>query len=77
VDKTLVATSKFLSLVLRHQPESIGLSLDTNGWADNRDTEQAFGVEFGQFDKLTDGTLLPVATTFSDFLKWCMSKDHG
>lgn len=26
--------SKFLSLVLRHQPEKIGLSLDENGWAD-------------------------------------------
>ena len=26
--------SKFLSLVLRHQPERIGLQLDENGWAD-------------------------------------------
>lgn len=26
--------SKFLSLVLRHQPELIGLTLDENGWAD-------------------------------------------
>lgn len=26
--------SKFLSLVLRHQPEAIGLTLDENGWAD-------------------------------------------
>jgi putative RNA 2'-phosphotransferase len=26
--------SKFLSLILRHQPESIGLMLDENGWAD-------------------------------------------
>lgn len=29
----LVKTSKFLSLVLRHQPEVIGLTLDANGWA--------------------------------------------
>ena len=29
-----IRTSKFLSLVLRHQPESIGLALDANGWAD-------------------------------------------
>ena len=28
-----VKTSKFLSLVLRHQPEAIGLALDPNGWA--------------------------------------------
>lgn len=26
--------SKYLSLVLRHQPEAIGLQLDANGWAD-------------------------------------------
>ena len=29
-----VKVSKFLSLVLRHQPEAIGLTLDPNGWAD-------------------------------------------
>ncbi|MBD2799994.1 RNA 2'-phosphotransferase [Xenorhabdus sp. M] len=27
-------TSKFLSYILRHQPESIGLTLDSEGWAD-------------------------------------------
>ena len=25
--------SKFISLVLRHKPEEIGLTLDSNGWA--------------------------------------------
>ncbi len=30
--KNLVSTSKFLSLVLRHQPEVIGMELDANGW---------------------------------------------
>ncbi|WP_165230597.1 RNA 2'-phosphotransferase [Aquisphaera insulae] len=30
----LVRTSKFLSLVLRHKPEEIGLTLDANAWAD-------------------------------------------
>jgi putative RNA 2'-phosphotransferase len=29
--------SKFLSLVLRHKPETIGLSLDHQGWADTRE----------------------------------------
>lgn len=29
-----VRISKFLSLVLRHQPEKIGLALDPQGWAD-------------------------------------------
>ena len=30
----LVRTSKFLSYILRHKPESIGLSLDAEGWVD-------------------------------------------
>ena len=32
--KELVRKSKLLSLVLRHEPGAIGLSLDGNGWAD-------------------------------------------
>ena len=32
--KNDVKISKFLSLVLRHEPEAIGLHLDTEGWAD-------------------------------------------
>lgn len=31
---TVVDTSKLLSYVLRHRPDSIGLQLDANGWAD-------------------------------------------
>jgi putative RNA 2'-phosphotransferase len=34
MDRELVSTSKFLSLVLRHRPDTIGLTLDENGWAD-------------------------------------------
>jgi putative RNA 2'-phosphotransferase len=30
--RELIATSKFLSLVLRHQPEAIQLELEANGW---------------------------------------------
>ena len=34
MDKSDVKTSKFLSLVLRHKPEVIGLTLDEGGWAE-------------------------------------------
>lgn len=34
MEPQLVKLSKFLSLVLRHQPEVIGLALDDQGWAD-------------------------------------------
>jgi len=33
-ERQLVSISKYLSYVLRHKPESIGLTLDANGWAD-------------------------------------------
>jgi putative RNA 2'-phosphotransferase len=33
MDPELTKTSKFLSLVLRHRPERIGLTLDEEGWA--------------------------------------------
>jgi len=33
-DKQLRNTSKFISLILRHQPEAIGITLDEHGWAD-------------------------------------------
>jgi putative RNA 2'-phosphotransferase len=44
MDKRL---SKFLSLILRHKPETIGISLDEHGWAD--------------LDELLEGILLPAA----------------
>lgn len=31
-EKQITSISKFLSLVLRHQPETIGIELDQNGW---------------------------------------------
>ncbi|MEZ5017702.1 MAG: RNA 2'-phosphotransferase [Flavipsychrobacter sp.] len=33
-EKEKVKLSKFLSLVLRHQPEKIGIELDQNGWVE-------------------------------------------
>ena len=32
-DRSRTKLSKFLSYILRHSPESIGINLDTNGWA--------------------------------------------
>ena len=29
----LTSTSKFVSLILRHKPETIGIQLDEHGWA--------------------------------------------
>lgn len=42
--------SKFLSLVLRHDPGKIGISLDENGWTDCRDLIAAAGRYGRTFD---------------------------
>ena len=28
------STNKFMSLILRHHPDAVGISLDNHGWAD-------------------------------------------
>lgn len=33
MNNNIIKTSKFLSLILRHQPETIGLELNESGWA--------------------------------------------
>lgn len=48
-DKQITQLSKFLSLVLRHQPETIGIQLDQSGWADITELiERAnnYGIKF-------------------------------
>lgn len=48
-EKQLTHISKFLSLVLRHQPETIAITLDQNGWTDVKDLiEKAnnYGIKF-------------------------------
>ncbi|RYD56544.1 MAG: RNA 2'-phosphotransferase [Sphingobacteriales bacterium] len=50
-EKQLTKTSKFLSLVLRHQPETIGIELDNNGWTDVKtliERANAYGVELDE-----------------------------
>jgi len=33
-EKKIISVSKFMSRILRHDPESVGIILDENGWAD-------------------------------------------
>jgi len=33
MDRSLISLSKFVSLVLRHEPQRVGLALDSQGWA--------------------------------------------
>lgn len=48
-DKQITHISKFLSLVLRHRPETIGIQLDQSGWTDITELiEKAnnYGIKF-------------------------------
>ena len=48
MDPSLVSTSKFLSLVLRHRPQAISISLDDAGWVaipDLLEAANAYGKE--------------------------------
>jgi len=45
--------SKFLSLILRHQPEKIGLKLDENGWATINDILKKSKLRFS-FEELEE-----------------------
>jgi putative RNA 2'-phosphotransferase len=47
--KQTTQISKFLSLVLRHKPETIGIELDQNGWADVKsllEKSNKYGLQF-------------------------------
>jgi len=43
VDRRTIRTSRFLSYVLRHNPDSIGLRLDESGWAELSDLIRCAG----------------------------------
>lgn len=49
----LTHLSKFLSLILRHQPQTIGLQLDPNGWAGVDELIQKAAHYGVQFDRAT------------------------
>lgn len=44
--------SKFLSLVLRHKPEKVGLRLDRNGWAETSDILLKLGMSEAELHEI-------------------------
>ncbi len=65
------ATSKFLSYVLRHAPESIGLTLDAQGWADVGDLLAKANAS----GTLLDEAGLRAAVAESDKKRFTLSED--
>ena len=48
-DKSL---SKFISLILRHKPETIGIKLDENGWADVNELLAGVKINFVTLERI-------------------------
>lgn len=66
-------TSKFLSLVLRHAPQTIGLSLDGSGWAS---VDELISLANRNGRKL-DRSLLEAVVATSDKKRFALSKDRS
>ena len=47
--KSLTKTSRFISLILRHKPETIGIALDEHGWADVQELIRGVNQSGGHF----------------------------
>jgi putative RNA 2'-phosphotransferase len=67
----IVATSKLLSYVLRHRPDSIGLALDANGWADTMELLACLAAH----GKPVDRTLLERVVADNDKQRFAFSED--
>jgi putative RNA 2'-phosphotransferase len=67
----IVTASKFLSLLLRHRPETIGLSLDAEGWAEIEDIVR---LTAGTRTPLTKRLIEEIAAT-SDKKRFAISDD--
>jgi putative RNA 2'-phosphotransferase len=71
MDKQLINLSKLISLVLRHKPEEIGLSLDAQGWAD----VDELLIRLNQRETECDRTLLEQLVAASDKQRFAFSAD--
>jgi len=69
MQQDLTRVSKYLSFILRHRPDSIGLSLDANGWASIREL-----VDKSSAAGLTH-ELLEIAVATNDKQRFAISAD--
>lgn len=72
-DKQLRSTSKFLSLILRHKPEAVGISLDEHGWADVQ--ELIGGINRENPGSLDMDTLKEIVRT-DEKQRYSFNEDH-
>ena len=71
MNDNIVTASKYLSLLLRHKPEVIGLSLDAEGWAEIEDIVR---LTAGRRTQLTKNLIEEITAT-SDKKRFVISED--
>lgn len=69
--KLLTETSKFLSFVLRHEPQAIGLALDSEGWADM----EALIAAAAQHGRTLDRALIEQVVVSNEKKRFAFSAD--
>jgi putative RNA 2'-phosphotransferase len=69
---TVVATSKLLSYVLRHRPDSIGLALDAHGWAE---VDELLAL-LAQHGNRVDRALLERTVAQNDKQRFALNEDR-
>ena len=72
-DKQIRNTSKFISLILRHKPETIGISLDEHGWADVQDLIDGINRSSGH---TLDMELLEEIVRTDEKQRYSFNEDH-
>ena len=73
-DRRMRNTSKFISLILRHNPQVIGISLDEHGWADVQDLIE--GINRTEGHSLDMDTLEEIVRT-DEKQRYSFNEDHS
>ena len=54
MENNLERTSRFISLILRHKPETIGIELDEHGWANVDGLLKGVNIDFDTLEKIVN-----------------------
>jgi len=54
MNKDLIKSSRFISKILRHDPEAAGITLDKNGWADVKDILHKCKIKMPQLEEIVE-----------------------
>jgi len=71
--RNIKSTSKFISLILRHKPEVIGVSLDEHGWAEVQELIDGINVSGGHH---LDMDLLEEIVQTDEKQRYSFNEDH-